>query len=624
MAEMRRRHVVRFSLAYAAVAFVVLQLAEIVFPAFGIDEGGLRLLVAVTTLGFPPSLILAWMYDLTTEGIKRTGDADAPNPFLTKLALSGLLIITVGATGALGLYMARQGIFETTAGEITRAPVSTPVTLATYDPEEPIRSIAVLPLDDFSPDGDQAYFTASMLEELIAKLSSLEEIRVVSRTSVTQYAGTTLTSPEIGRELGADVLVEGSVIRTPSRTRVTLQLIHAPSDSHIQTLQWDRENVEDILAFQTEIAHDVLHEVSSHEDETEFVRTASNVDPAAQDAYFRGRYEYEQGTPEGYRTAFEFFEEALEEDPGFAEAMAGMAGARFLMGLEESDISEDEVTIAHQEAMAALQLDSSSAEAREVLTLIERSMPQFVGQPVIPAPDSPNKTVHVVALPGQSDSIVIKMEAFDSDWVPAATSIGERIEARVRQVSGMSVGTSSSGTTHEVGRLLASGRYSKATELLEELVEESPETSHSWSMLARTHVATGDPEDAAGVMQDWHDSGSSGAPDDAQVAALWDAVEAEGTEGYWEWNLERLDGLRAEGGDVTNMDFASTYAALGNSDMAFQHLIAALEGGEPGIFSIRSDPAWDDLRSDPRIREIGRQAQMMRFSPSRRGRRGGG
>ena len=310
VAEVRRRRVVRFAVAYGAVAFVVLQIAEIVFPAFGIDEGGLRWLVIVTSLAFPPALVLAWIYDLTREGIRRT-EGEPAGPFLHRLALAALLVATTAATGGLGVYLARQDLAE----PITVAPGPTSTRLAEYDPDARIRSIAVLPLDDHSEDDGQAYFTASMHEELIAKLSMLDEIRVVSRTTVMRYDDTDLDMPSIGRELDVDVIIEGSVARTAERTRVTLQLIHAASDSHIETLQWDREEIDDVLAFQTEIAREVVREVAGDYDAEVITTTASNIEPEVQDAYFRGRYEYERDTPEGYRRAFDLFEEAVSEDP---------------------------------------------------------------------------------------------------------------------------------------------------------------------------------------------------------------------------------------------------------------------------------------------------------------------
>lgn len=622
VAEMRRRHVGRFALAYAASAFVVLQLAEIVFPAFGFGESGLRILVVVTALGFPPALVLAWVYDLTKDGVRRTEEGDVANPILPGLALGALLIATVGVTGALGLYLARQGVFNDAAAE--PAPLATAVRMASYDPAAPIRSIAVLPLDDFSPEEGQAYFTASMHEELIAKLSMLEAVRVVSRTSVMQYAGTTLTIPTIGRELGVDVVVEGSVSRTPERTRVTLQLIHAPSDSHIKTLQWDREEVPDVLAFQTEIAHAVVEEFNSDHSEVDFAQTATNVDPAALDAFFRGRFEFDRGTPEGYRMAVEYFQHALREDPDFAQAMAGLAGARFLIGIED-DMSAEEMGRAHSEAHAALELDSTSVAALDVLASIERGMRRLMGEDaVIPAPTDAPKATQVVSIPGEPDSVTINMEAFDTAWVTAATSLGRRIESQVRRRSTVVEGEDGARETFEARQLLASGRYAEAARELEEVVAETPDAGAAWDMLARAKIATGEPREAVRVIERWNRSGAVGAPTDQQLVTLRDAMATDGLRGYWAWVLERNEELEAEGVPVPRMTLASAHAALGHSDQAFAYLVEALENGEPGVLGIRSDPVWDRLRGDPRFREIGRQAQIMRFSSGRRDRRGRG
>ncbi|HIF21336.1 MAG TPA: hypothetical protein EYQ27_05370 [Gemmatimonadetes bacterium] len=150
VSEMRRRHVVRFALGYAAAAFVILQLADPVFPAFGLGENALRILVIVLALGLPPAAVVAWIYDVTRDGIVRTeGGADNVVPRLA------LLVVTVSVVSGLGVWLAALGVFapaESAASLAdTRSTFQEP--LAEYDPTAPIRSIAVLPLEDFSSDG---------------------------------------------------------------------------------------------------------------------------------------------------------------------------------------------------------------------------------------------------------------------------------------------------------------------------------------------------------------------------------------------------------------------------------------------------------------------------------------
>lgn len=618
VAEMRRRHVVRFAFGYAAAAFVVLQLAEIVFPAFGIGEGGLRLLVVATGLGFPPSLVLAWMYDLTSEGIQRTDGAGAgAGPLLPRLALGALLVATIGVMGALGMYLERQGVFESPAAQLDD--MLPAVQLASYDPTEPIRSIAVLPLDDYSEAQDQAYFTSSMHEELIAKLSSLDDVRVVSRTSVMQFAGTTMTMPEISRMLDVDVVIEGSVTRSQTRTRVTLQLIHAPSDTHIETLQWDREDVGDILAFQTEIARDVVEQISSQYDESVFVQTANNVVPAAQDAYMRGRYEYEQGTEEGLRMATEYFEDALAIDPDFAPAMAGMAGARFLIELERDDMSTDNVVGAHGVALEALQLDSASVEVREVYSLIDRSLPGLIGDtPMIPAPESPEGAVHVFSVNAGQDTIIIQKSMLDSAWVAAQTGLGERIAARMRDRELAARSNETDRAFTEARQQALAGRFREAIMHLERVVSQVPQKSEAWDLLARIQVSSGELRSGVQTLDEWRGSGAPGAPSRDDLRSLLELIREDGPQGYWAWRLDRLEERMADDAHVPFMELATAHAGMGADDEAIEYLISAIRQGEPGVYAVRSDPVWDELRSDPRIKEIVRQSHFMRLRPRRR------
>ena len=377
-AEMRRRRVVRFALGYCAAAFVLLQLGEIVLPAFGLGDTGLRILVVLVVLGFPPGVALAWIFELTREGIRRTRGG----PGQGMLPRVVFLVFTIGIAGGLAGWLSAMGAFA--PGQPAEV-----VALEVYDPSEPVTSIAVLPLDDFSPDGGQTYFASALQEELAAQLSQLEWLRVASRTSVVQYEGTTKSAPVIGRELGVDALVEGSVTRSGDQVRITLQIIHAASDSHIRTLQFDRE-VTDVLALQSEVAMELAAEVPGQQDEpaglTQVAQVAGSSNPDAQDAYLRGRYEYGHGTLEGYRRAVGYFEEAFQNDSSFASALAGLAGARFLADIEDGALDAEEVEKAGDEAIRALALDSTSAEAREVLQFFERNLPPqaFALQPSVP------------------------------------------------------------------------------------------------------------------------------------------------------------------------------------------------------------------------------------------------
>ena len=614
LTEIRRRHVVRFALGYAAAAFVVLQLAEIVFPAFGVGDNGLKILVILVALGFPPAAVLAWVFDITAEGIKRTEGSGADG-IVPRLAI---LVVTVAVMSGLGVWLTIAGVFEppvraeSSPGELR---------LAEFDPDEPIRSIAVLPLADFSPNGDQEYLTAGMHEELIAKLSLVDGIRVVSRTSVMQYAGTTLSAPEIGRNLNVEALLEGSVNRSGDQVRITLQIIHAPSDSHIQTLQFDRQ-VTDVLALQTEIARAVVQEIQGGQEGAILERVAMNAEPEAQEAYLRGRMEYDRGTPEGYRTALDYFEDAVEADPDFAPAMAGVAGARFLVGMQDPSGGSQDMRQAYSEAVHAVEMDSASVEAQEVLSLIERSLPRIGGANPIDAPSHPPTAISVVKIPGSRDSVVVDVMAYDTAWVSAITSFGEKIEQQVRRT--MPEQDPASRGARDARRLMSSGRFAEAVRVLESIVEGSPQLAPGWEMLVRAHVSAGDPHGAVEAVRRWHETGARGAPSAEAVAALGDAVEEEGSAGVWSWTLDRLESQQDRGQPIQLTDLAAAHAGLGDTQEALTLLFRAIERGEPGVLSVRTDPVWDGLRGDPRFSELARQARLLRFSPTMRGPRGGG
>ena len=614
-AEIQRRRVVRFSLGYAATAFVALQLAEIVFPAFGIGEGALRLLVVVVALGFLPAVVMAWLYDVTAHGIRRTEETSASGPMPRRLSVVAFAVMTVGVTGGVTWYVLDQDVIQTLASG-----------RQAFDPTEPIRSLAVLPLDDFSAERDQEYFAAGMHEELIARLSMLEGVRVVSRTTVMRYAGTTLSIPEIGRELGVDVLLEGSVNRAGDRVRITLQVIHAASDSHITTLQFDRE-AGDVLALQTEVAHALAREIG-HEEEV-VTMTAAEIAPAAQEAYFRGRHEVERGTTDGYRSALEFFQAALDADPAFGPAMAGLAGTRFLLSMEDPAGGTAQLEQARTEAVSALALDTASLEVLEVLNLIERNMPNVL-------PDSGDsrlggaRPVRMLAPPVEPTAVARGRVAFDTTWATAVTSLGQRMEEQVmRKATANPEDPSPGRQAFEARQLMASGRYAEASRVLEQVVEASPEAAPAWEMLARSYIGSGNASAAADAMRRWQQTGATGAPEAASVDRLSDAVAARGDRGYWTWRLEELEAVAASGRTVTRTELAAAHAALGHDGEALDLLADAVEGEERDLLTLSTDPVWDELRGDRRFRAMERQAQILRFAPTlsgggRRGRASGG
>ncbi len=616
VAEMKRRHVVRFALGYAAAAFVLLQLAEIVFPAFGLGETGLRILVIAVALLFPPAVVIAWVYDVTAEGIKRTESLDEggrrTGDWLPQVALLGVTAVTLAAVG---LWMVRVGLI----GELVAPPDSRssrqPVDLVAYDPTEPIRSLAVLPLDNFSGTAEQDYFTAGMQEELIAQLSQIAGLRVVSRTSVMRYAGGGTPIPEIGRELQVDGVIEGSVRREADQVRITVQLIHAASDTHVWTHQYDR-SVSDVLALQSEVALDIAEQLRaelSAEESTLLNRTAAReVSPAAQDAYLRGRFELERGTPEGYEAAMGLFEQALAEDGDFAPALAGLASARFVLSMAAPDPSPEEIGLAEDEARRALEMDSLSAETREVFTLIRTVAPTVSVPPTAATPTAPG--VHrVVVVPGMDASS-------DTAWAAAMTQLGRHIEEQVRVKVATAERAGQDGAMFAARQLLSAGRFEEAASLASGVAREDPSSIPAWETLLRARVASGDLEGAARAVARWSESGGEGAPGTSEVQALQTALSREGARGFWRWTADRQASAVAAGQPVPASERAAALVGIGEHDRALSALEEAVARHDPGLSTLRADPVWDPLRADPRFAAVVRRARALRPDPRAGGR----
>ncbi len=601
--ELKRRQMVRFLVTYAAAAFVVLQLAEIIFPAYGIGEGGLRLLVAAVTLGFLPATVLAWIYDVTKEGIRRTEEQPgrgAPN----RLALTMFAVTTIALTGAVGWYLFRQGTFADAAPQAG--------TVA-YDPSQPVRSLAVLPLQDYSPGGDQGYIASGMHDEIIAELSTIEGVRVVSRTTSMRYESTTMSVPEIARELGVDVVIEGSVTPSGDQVRITLQLIHAATDATIERLVVDGA-ADDLLGLQEQVAQRVATVIGSTYGRAELGQTAEDVPRAAQDAYYRARYEMERRTPGAYARAVQLFEEATSLAPSFAEAWAGLASARFRSAAaslrDDPQARRSEFDRAEGEAETAMELDSTSMAVREVYDRIFAVRTRSASIGGVPArPDAP-------PVPGvpPGDSIAIGLGTVNTLFLASMTSLGQQVSEGVRDLEGPEAATQ---LTYTARIAMARGGFSEAVELLDSVVAAYPETTEAWDQLLRAHMALGHLDETPGVVERWNRSGAPGAPGEEGLVRLRTAIDESGPRGFWMWRRDYLLAQQAAGSTIVLTDLAAAMAAAGGDrQRVFQLLRRALEAGESRIYSVPSDPVWDPLRGDPSFRQIEGEIQRRRLDLS--------
>jgi TolB-like protein/Tfp pilus assembly protein PilF len=235
-----------------------------------------------------------------------------------------------------------------------------------------IESIAVLPLENLSRDSDQDYFADGMTEELITDLSKITALRVISRTSTMQYKQTRKTVPEIARELHVDAVVEGAVARSGNRVRITAQLIHAPGDTHLWAEEYQRDSG-DVLAMESEVARDIAGQVKAKLTVAEQARLASTraVDPEAHEAYLKGRFHWNKRNEDELRKAVGFFELAIAKEPNYAAAYAGLADCHSLLAYYGFLPDTEGYPKAKEEALRAIELDESLAEAHASLVFVK-------------------------------------------------------------------------------------------------------------------------------------------------------------------------------------------------------------------------------------------------------------
>ena len=343
--------------AYAAVAFVLLQLAEIVFPAFGFDEGAMRLLVAAILAGFPIILVLSWVFDVTRHGLRRTrsegsegGEDRAAEP-TPSVAVVGVVILCALGLGWGGWY-AIQG-------------------RGLPSPQAPQgASIAVLPFSDMSAAGDQAYLGDGIAEEILNLLAGVEGLRVAARTSSFAFRDGNDDVRDIGERLGVSTLLEGSVRRDSARVRVTAQLIDTQSGFHLWSGTFDQE-VEDLFAVQDSIAGAIAEELLGKLDIPSSRHAGHEVVQAAQDAYWQGRVAWNRRGATGIPTAIRLFQEALAVDSLYPEAMAGLADSYALMPQSVASADpQDSWARAEAWALKAIDRDPQLAEAHASLGLV--------------------------------------------------------------------------------------------------------------------------------------------------------------------------------------------------------------------------------------------------------------
>jgi TolB-like protein/DNA-binding winged helix-turn-helix (wHTH) protein len=459
-----------------------------------------------------------------------------------------------------------------------------PVLSRRADASVPLRSIAVLPLDNFSGDPSQEYFVDGMTDELITDLAKVSSLRVISRTSVMHYKGTKKSLPEIARELNVDGIVEGSVTRSGGRVRITAQLIRAPNDQHIWAESYDRD-LGDVLRLQNEVAEAITQQVRAQltpQQQAQF-HPRVTVNPEAYDAYLRGHSYLMRDTG----TAKNYFEEAVQKDPGFAPAYAYLAEAYLDLGSFRKLDPGLASKFAEAAARKALDLDESSGEAHLVLAILKWRY-DFDG------PEAEREFASGIGLtPGY--------DCLHTYYVGYLASHGRRAEAMAEVARARELSPSVSYDLDEAVVDYELGDYQRLIEVGQRGVSLEPESWFNHYFLGVGYQGLGKPAQAIPEFQKAVKLSNS---DQDPTAALAHAYAITGRKTEAERILRDFE-RQPKTTFISPYMTATIYAGLGDSEQAFKLLEKAYqERSMDLVWNLKSDPRVDGLRSDPRFQDL--------------------
>ncbi len=313
-AELQRRNVYKVAIAYAVVAWLLMQVASQIFPFFEIPNWAVRLVVLLLVIGFPVAVILAWAFELTPEGIKRAEDVDASKSLTRKSGrkldffIIAVLLLVIGILVFQRLH-----------------PKVSPTVSSALE-----KSIAVLPFDNLSRDPDNAYFSDGIQDEILTKLAGIGDLKVISRKSTAKYKSAPEDLKTVARELGVGTVLEGSVQRAGDKVRVNVQLLDAHADTHLWAKSYDRE-LKDVFAVESEVAQEIADALQAKlsPSQSNALAAAPTRDTEAYDLFLKGEYEQRQAesalNAELFDRAAIFYRQALARDPNFALAYARLA-----------------------------------------------------------------------------------------------------------------------------------------------------------------------------------------------------------------------------------------------------------------------------------------------------------
>ncbi len=574
--ELKRRNVYKVAVAYAIVAWLLIQVATQVFPFFDIPNWGVRLVVLIIVIGFPIALILAWAFELTPEGLKRTevGDGALTKPSRNK---AWIYIVVIAAALSVGLFFVGRYTASRTS--------STGVGLAS-------KSIAVLPFENRSEDKANAYFADGIQDEILARLSRIADLKVISRTSTQRDKSAPINLREIAQQLGVANILEGSVQKSGDAVRVNVQLINAQNDSHLWAEKYDRK-LTDIFVVESEIAKTIADTLQAKLTgaEQKAIATRPTENTEAHQSYLKGLYYWNKFLAPGFEKSRDYFQQAIALDPTYALAYSGLA-VYYAFAAANGLLPPDEGWPKSEAAVnKALALDDTLAEAYNPLAAVKlyqyRDWPAAERAFCRGIELNPNfAEIHhhyalcLILFERNEDALIEVQRAVELDPLSSRFNLNwARILFFIRQYDRA---IDQFRTTLELDP-----NYAVPHEWLGYAYEKKGMQREAIAEWAKALTLSGETEHASFLERTYSASGF-----EAAVRTLAQK------------RLERLNERKTRGEYVPAVEYVLIYVRLGDKEQAFSWLAKAVEERNRFALEIKINPIFDPLRGDPRFEAL--------------------
>ena len=592
-AELKRRNVYKVAAAYAVVSWLIIQIATQVFPFFEIPNWAVRLVVLLLILGFPVALILSWAFEITPEGIKRESEIGSgkSSPRQTGRKLVGLTVVLAVIAASLFVF------------QIVR-PKAEPEKSGAGRPSGKVNfsinpnSVAVLAFANLSDDKGSEYFSDGISEELLTVLQKIPGLHVAARTSAFSFKGRNATAQEIGEKLGVAHLVEGSVRKAGDIVRIAARLTRVDTGEQIWSENYTRD-LKDVFAVQTELAQVIVGKLRGQftrgtadpvvQAQVQTAEMGGTRNVAAHEQYLQGRFYGDRNSEKSESEALAAYERAVELDPKFALAWAGLAQTHVWFCNFSSASGrtgfDSHLAAAREATIRALTLEPDLPEALLVRSMIQlnfdydwKGADQTIQAALAIAPQNPQ----VLTTAGNV----------------TRTTDTEKAVALYRQAVAMDP-VNPAARNFLAFTLAISRRFAEAHEEYARVVELNPAAPWARAGLGLSFLLEGKFEEAATTAQD--------------EAAEWGRLFIVAMARWAQKRIPESDAALARliesNADTAAYQIAEVYAYRGDKDKAFEWLQRARQQHDSGLVSIRRDPLlvnlYDDGRWNPFLHSVG-------------------